>query len=134
MAHFQNHYASPAGRRTDEYGNPVERTDEYGNPIRPADAYGNPVYPGTDPYGKLGSAPPPATGHGVGAEHGKEHHTLGGMLRRSGSSSSSSSSVSNFHASTLELYTGNSYVIHYSESSPRTMGMEGGGRKGSKRR
>ncbi|KAK3410378.1 hypothetical protein EUGRSUZ_J02380 [Eucalyptus grandis] len=68
MAHFQNHYASPAG----------SRTDEYGNPIRPADEYGNPVYPGT--------------GHGVGAEHGKEHHTLGGMLRRSGSSSSSSSS------------------------------------------
>ncbi|KAF8011092.1 hypothetical protein BT93_J1646 [Corymbia citriodora subsp. variegata] len=90
MAHFQNQYNTPGARRTDEYGNPIGRTDEYGNPIRPADQYGNPVSHGSDPYGKLGGAPP-ATGHGVGAQHGREHNTLGGMLHRSGSSSSSSS-------------------------------------------
>ncbi|XP_048139347.1 dehydrin Xero 1-like [Rhodamnia argentea] len=86
MAHFQSHDEHSGVHRTDEHGKPIVWTDEHGDPNRPADEYANPVYPSSDPYGKLGVAPP-ATGHGVGTEH----RTLGGMLHRSGSSSSSSS-------------------------------------------
>lgn len=98
MAHFQSYYDSSGVRRTDEHGNPILRAEEHGDPNRPADEYANPVYPSSDPYGKLGVAPQ-VTGHGVGMEHRKERHTLGGMLHRSGSSSSSS--VSSFLVITL---------------------------------